>query len=313
MPTDGAGNGNAGRPGNRNDDALEDETGERVTHQRVTDGHEADVPERVAFLIRSATRVRILDALAGDGPRDRLELRDRLDVVRTTLTRNLDPLLDTGRCRVRIADRTPPYFLGIFDGRVRIGVADERGVPQALDEFRSHRPRSCLARPCEGCTPVQQVGRNGPRPTFLARPAGWTVPARDGVRADRWGRTDRWRDLPDPSGPRSRPATGAVTGPGVPVDPRLPTGRGRSPATRSRRRRETAPSLRGETRSSGDAAGGEGEGITGGGGLPSYGSRPSSGRSRLATGRRLNGVDRATGPGSRPERTKTALAHSPPT
>jgi predicted transcriptional regulator len=279
MPTDGPGNGNAGRPGNRNDDALEDETGERVTHQRVTDEHEADVPERVAFLIRSPTRVRILDALAGDGPLDRLELRDRLDVVRTTLTRNLDPLLDygwvvegddgyevtlagkavyerfdalvetaavasrldplcsrlprdefdldvrhlsgatlavasesdpyapvnrhveavagadryrallpaigrramesaverardgavhelvvgpdvadtlgspayrslletlldTGRCRVRIADRTPPYFLGIFDGRVQIGVADERGVPQALVETGDEAVRS---------------------------------------------------------------------------------------------------------------------------------------------------------------------------
>jgi predicted transcriptional regulator len=56
----------------------------------------ADAVDDVAFLARSPTRVRILRELDASRRLDRATLGDRLDVARTTLTRNLDPLADRG-------------------------------------------------------------------------------------------------------------------------------------------------------------------------------------------------------------------------
>lgn len=55
-----------------------------------------DVPGGVAFLARSDTRVRILRELSAADRLDRDTLRARLDVARTTLARNLDPLAERG-------------------------------------------------------------------------------------------------------------------------------------------------------------------------------------------------------------------------
>lgn len=51
--------------------------------------------EWIQYLARSDTRVSLLEALA-DGPRTRRELVDRLDVARTTLSRNLDRMAEFG-------------------------------------------------------------------------------------------------------------------------------------------------------------------------------------------------------------------------
>lgn len=56
---------------------------------RVTDD---DVVAEVAFLSRSANRVKILECLRERGPIDKRDLAEECDVVRTTLQRNLDGL-----------------------------------------------------------------------------------------------------------------------------------------------------------------------------------------------------------------------------
>lgn len=48
--------------------------------------------ETIEFLVRSDCRIGILEALLDDGERTRDDLKDDLDVVRTTLGRNLDAL-----------------------------------------------------------------------------------------------------------------------------------------------------------------------------------------------------------------------------
>lgn len=54
-----------------------------------------DVIEEIGFL-GSATRIRLLSALGASEPVEKDELRDRFDVSRTTLKRNLDDLCDRG-------------------------------------------------------------------------------------------------------------------------------------------------------------------------------------------------------------------------
>lgn len=50
--------------------------------------------EEIEFLARSHSRITVFDVLRTEGPLTRSELRDRLDVSRTTVTRNLDELED---------------------------------------------------------------------------------------------------------------------------------------------------------------------------------------------------------------------------
>lgn len=63
------------------------------------DRPECDPVDAVSFLARSPNRVAVLDALRRGGPLDRRVLRDRFDVARTTLQRNLDALAERGWVR----------------------------------------------------------------------------------------------------------------------------------------------------------------------------------------------------------------------
>ena len=64
-----------------------------------TDGGAAvtdDAIDEIAFLTRSPVRVRVLRALHRRGPVERREIRELVDGVRTTVTRNLNALTDRG-------------------------------------------------------------------------------------------------------------------------------------------------------------------------------------------------------------------------
>lgn len=43
-------------------------------------------------------------------------------------------LLETGQCRIYVSERSIPFYLGLVDDRVQIGVEDEDGIPRALVE-----------------------------------------------------------------------------------------------------------------------------------------------------------------------------------
>lgn len=55
----------------------------------MSDPKESDVIEKIEFLVRSYSRVKILDTLAEHGRLDRATLKDRLDIPNSTLQRNL--------------------------------------------------------------------------------------------------------------------------------------------------------------------------------------------------------------------------------
>jgi predicted transcriptional regulator len=55
-----------------------------------------DAIDEIAFLTRSPVRVRVLHALRRRGPVDKRELRGLVDGVRTTVTRNLNALVERG-------------------------------------------------------------------------------------------------------------------------------------------------------------------------------------------------------------------------
>lgn len=63
------------------------ETGETLPDEAI---------DEIAFLTRSPVRVRVLNALSGTEYMKRRELRERVDGVRTTVTRNLGALEDRG-------------------------------------------------------------------------------------------------------------------------------------------------------------------------------------------------------------------------
>lgn len=53
----------------------------------------------------------------------------------------VDELVHEGNARVFVAEGTPPYYLGILDETVQIGVEDDDGLPRALLETDSQRVR----------------------------------------------------------------------------------------------------------------------------------------------------------------------------
>lgn len=53
---------------------------------------DSEALSHVAFLARSATRVRVLELLSNEGPTTRRELRERIDASRSTLTRTLSAM-----------------------------------------------------------------------------------------------------------------------------------------------------------------------------------------------------------------------------
>jgi len=53
----------------------------------------------------------------------------------------LDDLLDSGRVEIAVYDGDIPYFLGLYDDVVHIGVEDAEGIPRALVETADSRVR----------------------------------------------------------------------------------------------------------------------------------------------------------------------------
>lgn len=76
--------------------------------------------ETVEFVVRSRCRIRILDALRGGESASREELAAEVDVVRTTLQRNLEALAEQGLIR----DRPDGYEITPSGALVASGVGD---------------------------------------------------------------------------------------------------------------------------------------------------------------------------------------------
>lgn len=85
-PPVGAESGGAGAPESA-PGSTADGTGSAVTDDAI---------DEIAFLTRSPVRVRVLHALRRRGPVDKRELRGLVDGVRTTVTRNLNALVERG-------------------------------------------------------------------------------------------------------------------------------------------------------------------------------------------------------------------------
>jgi predicted transcriptional regulator len=110
----------------------------------TTDEGPGVVADGVAFLARSGTRVRILRNLAAAGPLDRDALGDRLDVARTTLARNLAPLVDRGWVDVRngteyVLTAGGEAVLSAFDR-----FADTVSVAATFEPFLRAAPREAF-------------------------------------------------------------------------------------------------------------------------------------------------------------------------
>ena len=83
----------------RNDPAATDVTGSADGDSDAEGGDGAvtdDAIEEISFLTRSPVRVRVLDSLRRLGTVEKRELRERVDGVRTTVTRNLNALVERG-------------------------------------------------------------------------------------------------------------------------------------------------------------------------------------------------------------------------
>lgn len=79
----------------------------------------------------------------GDGDHELIITEDVAETLRTdpALDETVDALLSTDRIAIRVSPRDVPYYAGILDGVVQIGVSDRKGVPQALLETDADEAR----------------------------------------------------------------------------------------------------------------------------------------------------------------------------
>lgn len=64
-------------------------------------------------------------------------------------TNLIEEMESTGRIEVRVVDDSIPYYVGLLDGTVQIGVEDDNGLPRALLETDSDEARKWAERTYE--------------------------------------------------------------------------------------------------------------------------------------------------------------------
>jgi predicted transcriptional regulator len=92
------------------------------------------VADEIEFFGASRNRIEIISALSEDGPIEKHDLRERFDVSRTTLKRNLDELAERGWIREESANE---YRITLSGQIVEDGLS---GFTEAIDDGRTLQP-----------------------------------------------------------------------------------------------------------------------------------------------------------------------------
>lgn len=92
------------------------------------------VADEIEFFGASRNRIEIISALSEEGPIEKYDLRERFDISRTTLKRNLDELEDRGWIREEPANE---YRITLSGQIVEDGLS---GFTEAIDDGRTLQP-----------------------------------------------------------------------------------------------------------------------------------------------------------------------------
>jgi predicted transcriptional regulator len=100
-----------------------------------------DIVDKISFLARAPSRVRILEFLSASAPATERELRDQLSQSRSTISRGVDSLVEAGWVRERPAglELTPTGALVI---REFLGLAETMATAEELSPFLEWFPIS---------------------------------------------------------------------------------------------------------------------------------------------------------------------------